>query len=96
MNDIYPEIRPEFMWLAEKLDAEGLQYKVYNRGIQFNVTDADGVIQTYYPSTGTILFHASNEKSDRRTKVLRDKSIETFLAYVTERGRIQNLFKKEK
>lgn len=89
-SNIYGEIQPEYQWIADKLEDMELEYKAYNRGIQYNVTDADGIIQTYYPSTGTIVFHASN---DRRIKTLKERSLDDFLSFITETGAIKNLFR---
>ena len=67
MANTYYEIKPHFRWMADHLENEtDLQYQSYNGGIQINVTDRRGGIHSYYPTTGTCIFHVG--KSTGRTE----------------------------
>ncbi len=58
MADTYYEIKPHFRWMADYLEKEtDLQYRVYNAGTQINVTDKNGAMHSYYPTTGTCIFY---------------------------------------
>ena len=96
MASTYSETRSDLRWIADELEDLELTYKIYNYGVQYNVEDLNGIIHSYYPTTGTMLFHASNDRNDRRSKVIRDASFEEFVSYVTEPERIQELFKERK
>lgn len=91
-SNTYREIREDLRYIADIFEDNEFQYKAYNAGIQFNVTDADGVIHSFYPTSGTMLFHASNERSDRRTKTIRGGSIEEFMRMLRHTKQIKNLF----
>lgn len=94
MADMYSEIRPDLRWIADWLEDDHLQYKSYNNGIQFNVTDENGIIHSYYPTTGTALFHKSNERGGG-SKTLRNQTLEQFLYYIRNPILIRNLFSKK-
>lgn len=88
------DIRPDLQWVADILADADLEYKTYNQGIQFNVADMAGVIHSFYPTTGTILFHEGNARNQRKTATLRDQSIYTFISYLVRPDRIQNIIKE--
>ena len=48
----------------------GLTYQVYPNNYLINVTDVDGIIQSYYASTGTAMFRDGNDrfKSQKHTE----------------------------
>lgn len=93
-SNLYREIREDLRYVADILEDNEFQYKVYNRGIQFNVIDSDGIIQSFYPTSGTMLFHASNERSDRRVETIRNGSIEDFMKMLRNTTEIKKLFCK--
>ena len=61
------------------IEAE-LPYKLYRDTYLINVTDVDGIIQSYYASTGTAVFRDGNDrfKSHRHTE--KNMSIERFIS----------------
>lgn len=63
----------------KELEEAGIEHIEYNAGKQINAKDLDGITHSFYPTTGTIVLHASNDKYDNRTKVFRDKTIEDFI-----------------
>lgn len=71
----------------------GFYCKSYNNGVQLNVMDKAGVIQTFYPTTGTIVLHASNERADRRIKSIKNSSVEYFVELISNPEAIQDFFK---
>lgn len=91
-SNTYREIREDLRCIADILEDNDFEYKAYNEGIQFNVKDTDGIIHSFYPTSGTMLFHASNERSDRRIKTIRGGSIEEFMQMLRHTKRIKNLF----
>lgn len=91
-SNTYREIREDLRYVADIFEDNEFQYKAYNAGIQFNVTDSDGVIQSFYPTSGTMLFHASNERSDRRVKTIKNGSIEEFMKMLSDTRKIKKLF----
>lgn len=92
-SNTYREIKEELRYIADILDENNFCYKVYNRGVQFNIKDIEGVIHSFYPTTGTMLFHASNDRSDRRTKTIREGSLDRFLRMLKNPEQIKNYFK---
>lgn len=81
--------------MIKELDDLGISYMEYNNSTQVNAKDTDGVIQTFYPTTGTIVIHASNARSDRRMKVIRDKTLEQFIKGITTPRMIDYYFKDQ-
>lgn len=51
----------EFEKLEHLVKETGLKYKAYPNNYLINVTDVDGVIQSYYTSTGTAIFRDGND-----------------------------------
>lgn len=88
MND-WPEVTER---VVDLLLHHGFdEVNVYNFGKQVNVADKDGIIQTFYPTTGTILLHSGNERGNK-TKSIRNESFETFLDFISNPLRIKQLF----
>lgn len=65
--------------MVKELDDAGIEYVEYNEGRQINAKDLEGTIHTFYPTTGTIVLHASNSRYDNRTYVIRNKTITQFI-----------------
>lgn len=61
----------------------GLPFQVYQDTYQLNVTDVDGVVQSYYASTGTAIFRDGNNKFTQKRKTVRNLPFEEFLALCT-------------
>ena len=91
-SNMYLEIREDLRYIADILEDNGFQYKAYNNGIQYNAADDDGIIHSFYPTNGTMLFHASNERKDRRTKTVRYGTVERFLWMLKNPQEIKKLF----
>ena len=66
------------------------EVNVYNFGKQVNVADRSGIIQSFYPTTGTILLH-SNER-ENKSKSIRNETFETFIDFINNPQRIKQLF----
>lgn len=72
----------------------GFYCKSYNNGVQLNVTDKAGTIQTFYPTTGTIVLHASNDRNDRRLKSIKNSDVGTFIHLLENPSDIQAFFER--
>lgn len=92
----YEDIRPELRYVADEFAKNGIEYKAYNGGVQFNATDLNGVIHTFYPTTGTVILHASNERSDRRIKSFPNKTLADFIKGMKFKNLTQHYFKEDK
>lgn len=90
----YDKIRPDLQYVADELTKNGISYKAYNSGVQFNATDLEGVIHTFYPTTGTVILHASNDRNDRRTKTFTDKTLEDFIKGMKFKNLVEHYFKE--
>lgn len=89
----FEELRDDLREIAITLYKNGFRCRAYNKGIQFNVPDRDGIIHEFYPTTGTIVFHISNLKEGRnKTKIFRDKDIEWFMEYLNAPEKIKGMF----
>ena len=71
----------EYDAVVAKVEATGLPYKTYPNTYQINITDVDGIIQSYYASKGTAVFRDGNDsyRSQRHTE--HGMSIERFLDF---------------
>lgn len=47
-------------YLEKVRGIEPHRIQIYNYGRQINALDLDGVVQSFYPTTGTIVIHRSN------------------------------------
>lgn len=88
MNE-WPEVTEKAVDIL--LDNQYQEVNVYNFGKQINVADKYGIIQTFYPTTGTILLHSGNERGNK-TKSIRNETFETFLDFISNPLRIKQLF----
>lgn len=93
MADIYSEIRLDLRWIADYLEDQRFEYKSYNHGIQFNVKDKNGIIHSFYPTTGTALFHEKNERGGK-VVTIRNLMLEAFLDYIRDPERIQRVLER--
>lgn len=78
----------------EYFEKRGFTCKQYMNGVQLNVTDKSGIIQTFYPTTGTIVLHASNERNDRRLKSIKNSDVGTFIRLLENPSDIQAFFER--
>lgn len=62
------------------LELAGLQFKAYPSTYMLNVTDADGVVQSYYVTTGTAIFRDGNDRFKQHRHTEHDMPFERFLA----------------
>lgn len=64
----------------EKMAADaGLQYQSYPKTRLINVIDKFGVTQSFYTSTGTVIFRDSNNKYNQQRKTLWDMDYAEFI-----------------
>ena len=61
----------------------GLPVQVYEKTYQLNVTDVDGVVQSYYASTGTAIFRDGNNRYTQKRKTVKNMPFDEFLALCT-------------
>ena len=92
----YEAIRPELRYVADKFAENGIEYKAYNGGVQYNATDINGIIHTFYPTTGTVILHASNERRDRRVKSFYNQTLENFIKGMKFKDLTKHYFKEDK
>ncbi|MFR2776339.1 MAG: hypothetical protein ACLTBR_10960 [Anaerostipes sp.] len=82
---------------AEKeLKKAGIKYRIYNDGTLINAEDMDGITQSFYPTTGTVVLHASNKIRDRRTKVFKYRDIHAFINGMKTKNLTGLYFENEK
>lgn len=91
MPNIYDEIREDLKYVAEMLEDNEFEYKVYNRGVQYNAKDINGITHSFWPTTGTIMLHRSNDKKDKARTVLKRKDIDCFMELLNNPTKIQQL-----
>lgn len=94
--NIYSEIRTDLQPVADFLEDSEIEYRVYNHGIQFNARSSSGIWHSFYPTTGTILLNAGNEKTNRQHISLRGKTKEDFLYYLMFPDAVRLLFKERR
>lgn len=93
MPNLYSEIREDLRWIADVLEDNDFEYAAYNRGVQFNAKDRNGIIHSFYPTTGTCLYHWSNDKADRNlTKTIRKQTLNDFMKMLDRPQAIKALF----
>lgn len=68
-----------FTDLIFKVVQKELEYTSYRNTWLINVTDQDGVIQSYYASTGTAVFRDGNNKYTSAKHTERNFSFDRFL-----------------
>ena len=59
----------------------GLQYQVYPSTRMINMADTDGIVQSYYASTGTAIFRDSNNRYRQNRVTVRDMSPADFVLF---------------
>lgn len=69
-----------YEYCLEMANAAGMTFKGYPQTKLINVTDEDGIIQSYYASTGTAVFRDGNNKYNSHKHTERNISFERFLA----------------
>lgn len=72
-------MKTEVKEAVEKLERAGVKYQLFNKDTGINARDMEGIKQTFYPTTGTVVLHAADDRNDHRTKTFRDKDIDTFI-----------------
>lgn len=92
----YEDIRPDLRYVADEFIKNGIEYKAYNGGVQYNAADLDGVIHTFYPTTGTVILHASNARNDKRVKTFSDRTLKDFIKGMKFKNLTQHYFKEDK
>ena len=91
-KDLYREIADKFKPVAERLEDAHLEYASYGNGVQFNVKDTNGIIHSFYPSTGTMLFHRGNGiKYRKEIAVIRGGNLKRFMKLMRKPDEIQKL-----
>lgn len=68
-----------YEYCLEMANAAGMTFKGYPQTKLINVTDEDGIIQSYYASTGTAVFRDGNNKYKSRKHTEHNISFERFL-----------------
>lgn len=95
----YEDCRLEIQPIIDMfLDAD-IPVAAYNRGIQLNVDDEDGITHSYYPTTCKAVFHKFNGR-DKYGKYSPPKTIENItvkqmITYCKNPDTIQKLFKED-
>lgn len=92
----YSKLRNDLKYVADRLLKEGIKYSAYNYGVQYNAADKSGIVHSFYPTTGTILFHENNSKENRNTKTIKNCDIDTFIMYLNFPNIIKIFFRKER
>lgn len=93
MPNLYSEIREDLRWVADTLEDHEFEYSAYNKGVQYNAKDRNGIIHTFYPTTGSIIFHWSNNRADSKlVKTFRDRDLDYFMNMLEQPKEIRNLF----
>lgn len=73
------------------LENDFTDVNIYNFGKQINLSDKEGIIQTFFPTTGTILLHSRNGKGNK-TKTFRNETIDVFIDFISNPLRIKQIF----
>lgn len=71
--------KSEFAAAVSKVESAGLFCKVYPNNYLINVTDTDGIIQSYYASTGTAMFRDGNDKYKAQRHTERGMTLDRFI-----------------
>lgn len=69
----------EFQKIIEKVKESGLNFKVYPNTYLINVTDYEGVVQSFYCSTGTAIFRDGNDRYKQNRHTEYDMKLERFI-----------------
>lgn len=71
----------EFATTMQAFKDSGLSYQAYPQTRMINMTDADGIIQSYYASTGTAVFRDGNNKHRQKRVTVHNMSPLEFVLY---------------
>lgn len=70
----------DYEYYLEMANVTGVPFKGYPQTKLINVTDVDGVIQSYYSTTGTAVFRDGNNKYKSHKHTEHNLTFERFLA----------------
>jgi hypothetical protein len=93
MQNTYDEIRADLQHVADYFEDREITYKAFNGGIQFNAMDDRGVWHSFYPTTGTVIIHRSNDRKDHEIRTFYNKSLEAFANAMFKGEALQKYFK---
>lgn len=82
----------DFNLMHEEALAASLPVKAFPSTYMLNVTDVNGIVQSYYASTGTAIFRDSNAKWGQKRHTEKDMPFERFLALCKGEEDIINTF----
>jgi hypothetical protein len=69
-----------------------LKYVTYPQTKLINAEDYNGIIQSYYASTGTAIFRDSNNKYKQRRVTVREMPCEQFIKLCADGGEIYETY----
>lgn len=70
--------------VRDALSDNEIAYVYYDNTGLVNAFDCRGVIQSFYVTTGTAMFRASNNKYEKRRETMRNWSISQFIKALNE------------
>ena len=70
----------------------GLEYTTYPKTKLINAEDYNGIIQSYYASTGTAVFRDSNNKFKQRRVTVRNMPCTQFIKLCKDGGEIYDTY----
>lgn len=76
----------------EKFHVSSLKYVTYPQTKLINAEDFNGIIQSYYASTGTAVFRDSNNKFKQRRVTVREMPCERFIELCINGGDIYEIY----
>ena len=76
----------------EKISRSGLGYTTYPQTKLINVEDYNGIIQSYYASTGTAVFRDCNNKFKQRRVTVREMPCDRFIELCQDGGEIYDTY----
>ena len=72
--------RENFEFMLKIFEESGLKFVPYPQTYMVNAEDEDGVIQSYFTSTGTAVFRDGNDKYKSQKHTERDMPVDDFIA----------------
>lgn len=72
--------RQNFEKMKEKFSESGLNFTPYSSNYMINAVDEDGIIQSYFTSTGTAIFRDGNDKYKSKKHTINFMSVNEFIA----------------
>lgn len=91
----YEDCRIDIQPLIDMFLDEDIPVAAYNKGIQLNVDDENGITHSYYPTTLKAVFHKFNGQPGGKfppSRSVPDVTIKKMIAYCKHPETIQNLF----